>query len=327
MKRLPVPKRFCNNRAKSLLQISLIICTYNRGELLPRCLVNATSQSLPREDYEVIVVDNASADNTHAIVQQFSRVRYLYCATRGLSSARNTGVAAARAAVVAFIDDDCIADFNLLAELLRTFAANPDAGCVGGAIEVRMPAPLPRWYAQQFAGYFGEYAAQGSRVTELAHYPFGGNLAIRKDALIEAGYFSEKLGRVGRNHAGGEELDLQCRIARLGYAIYVNSHARVTHVMLPRRMTWGHVMNSARAAGRNWAYYDTEFLKNRSQWRKDLRLLIGAVARLTTKGGFYIALHDCLFFSAKVLARVSSTSFITVLQFLCVLTVANLESK
>jgi glycosyltransferase involved in cell wall biosynthesis len=211
-----------------LLQISLIICTYNRGELLPRCLVNATSQSLPREDYEVILVDNASADNTHAIVQQFSGVRYLYCATRGLSSARNTGVGAARAAVVAFIDDDCVADFNLLAELLRTFAANPDAGCVGGAIEVRLPAPLPRWYAQQFAGYFGEYAPQGPRITELAQYPFGGNLAIRKDALIEAGYFSEKLGRVGRNHAGGEELDLQCRIARLGYGIYVNARARNT---------------------------------------------------------------------------------------------------
>jgi glycosyltransferase involved in cell wall biosynthesis len=289
-----------------LLQISLIICTYNRADLLPNCLVHATTQSLPSGGYEVIVVDNASSDHTQAIVQQFPVVRYLYCATRGLSSARNTGVAASRAPLVAFIDDDCLADPNLLAELAATFALHSDAGCAGGAIDVRLPEPLPHWYAQQFAGYFGEYTPSASdihRVTDLRQYPFGGNLAIRKQAILEAGYFSEKLGRVGANQAGGEELDLQHRIAQRGYGIYVNPKARVTHVILPRRMTWSHVVRSARAAGRNWAYYETELLHTNSGVRHDLRLLIGAIARLPTPGGFHIALHDCWFFSAKVLQK------------------------
>lgn len=306
MKRLPVPNRFCNNRAKSLLQISLIICTYNRAELLPNCLVHATAQSLPSGSYEVIVVDNASSDHTHAIVQQFPGVRYLYCATRGLSSARNTGVTAARAPLVAFIDDDCLADPNLLAELVETFVRHPEAGCAGGAIDVCLPTPLPRWYSRQFAGYFGEYAPDAPdihRVTDLRRFPFGGNLAMRRQAILDAGYFSEKLGRVGANQAGGEELDLQHRIARSGFGIFVNPKARVTHVILPRRMTWSHVVHSARAAGRNWAYYETELLHGNSGPRHDLRLLIGAIARLPTPGGFHIALHDCWFFSAKALGK------------------------
>ena len=289
-----------------MLQISLIICTYNRADLLPRCLVHATAQSLPAGEYEVIVVDNASSDHTQAIVQQFSGVRYLFCATRGLSSARNTGVAAARAPLVAFIDDDCLADGNLLAELIETFARHPEAGCAGGAIAIRLPVPLPRWYSQQFAGYFGEYAPGGAgihRVTELRQYPFGGNLALRKKAILEAGYFSEKLGRVGTNQAGGEELDLQQRIVERGYEIFVNPNARVVHVILPRRMTWRHVVNSARSAGRNWAYYETELLKSDPGIRSDLRLLFGAIARLPTPGGLHIALHDCWFFSAKVLRK------------------------
>ncbi len=264
------------------------------------------AQTLPREEYEVIVVDNASSDHTRAIVQECSGVRYLYCATRGLSSARNTGVAAARAPLAAFIDDDCLADSNLLLQLVESFARHPDAGCVGGAIEVRLPAPLPRWYAQQFAGYFGEYAPTGTevrRLAELREYPFGGNLALRKAAVLEAGYFSEKLGRVGANQAGGEELDLQCRIAQLGYGIYVNPNARVTHVILPQRMNWRHVVRSARAAGSNWAYYETALLKSNTGVRRDLRLFIGALARLATPGGFHIALHDCWFFSAKVLRK------------------------
>ena len=293
-----------------MLQISLIICTYNRADLLPRCLVNATTQSLPNSEYEVIVVDNASSDHTQAIVQQFSEVRYLHCATRGLSSARNTGVAAAQASLVAFIDDDCFADTNLLAELVETFARHPEAGCAGGTIEVRLPVPLPRWYAEQFAGYFGEYAPAASgihRVTDLRNYPFGGNLALRKQAVLEAGYFSEKLGRIGSNQAGGEELDLQLRIAQRGYEVCVNPNARVVHVILPRRMRWSHVVNSARAAGRNWAYYETSLLHTNAGVRRDLRLLIGAIARLPTPGGFHIALHDCWFFSAKLLRKVRLT--------------------
>jgi glycosyltransferase involved in cell wall biosynthesis len=291
-----------------LLQISLIICTYNRADMLPTCLVNATTQTLPPGDYEVIVVDNASSDHTQSIVQQFPGVRYLYCGTRGLSSARNTGVAAARSPLVAFIDDDCVTDPELLSELLETFARHPEAGCVGGAIEVRLPAPLPRWYHQQFAGYFGEYAPADREVhvvKEMRQFPFGGNLAMRKRAILQAGYFSEKLGRVATNQAGGEELDLQQRIAQLGLAVFVNPKARVVHVILPHRMNWRHVVKSARAAGRNWAYYETKLLRNGSGVRRDLRLLLGAAARLPTPGGFHVALHDCWYFSAKVLRKLA----------------------
>ncbi|MGH9614587.1 MAG: glycosyltransferase family 2 protein, partial [Bryobacteraceae bacterium] len=71
VKRLPVPKRLCKNRWNNVLRISLIICTYNRAEILPRCLLAARNQSLNPREYEIIVVDNGSADDTAAVVRPF----------------------------------------------------------------------------------------------------------------------------------------------------------------------------------------------------------------------------------------------------------------
>lgn len=300
---MPVPKRLCNNRSKPLPRISLVICTYNREDILPRCLVAADSQSLAKEDYEIIVVDNASSDHTRDIVQRYPGVRYLYCGTRGLSSARNTGLTAARSDLVAFIDDDAIAGRELLRELLNTFEANPDAGCVGGRIELILPPKLPAWYSKEFAGYYSAFdlgGGQPRRVSEMWEYPFGANVAYRKHAILEAGYFSEKLGRVGRNQSGGEELDLECRIAALDYGIYYNPRARVEHVIMPQRLRWSHIANSARAAGRNWAYYEVELWKKPAPMRGDVRLFVGALARLGHRDGFHLAYSQSLFYAAKI---------------------------
>ena len=83
----------------------------------------ATAQSLAPADYEVILVDNASADHTRAIADRWPQVRYLYCPHRGLSQARNAGAHAARSPIVTYIDDDAIADPHLLEEVLKVFDA------------------------------------------------------------------------------------------------------------------------------------------------------------------------------------------------------------
>lgn len=230
-------------------------------------------------------------------------MRYLYCATRGLSAARNTGIRAARAPLVAFIDDDAIAHPDLLRELLDTFDRDPGAGCAGGRIELEMPPQLPVWYTQEFAGYYSEFNPGGEkirRVTEMWEYPFGANVAFRKEALEKAGYFSEKMGRVGRDQSGGEELDLECRLAGLGYSIYYNPRARVRHVIMPQRLVWAHIANSAKAAGRNWAYYEVELWKQPGHIRKDVRMLAGAIARMPSRRGFYIAYSQAIFYYAKI---------------------------
>ena len=289
-----------------MLRVSLIICTYNRAEILPRCLVAAVSQTLPRSEFEVILVDNASTDNTHAIAERFPEVRYLLCPFRGLSQARNTGAAAARAPIVTYIDDDAIAAPDLLEQVLAAFAAVPDAACVGGRIDVTLPPRRPAWYSDDLAGYFSGFhlpCAGIQRVTDLSEFPFGANVSFRREVIEKLGCFNVKLGRSGKDASGGEELDLEYRIAKAGYRIYYTPQAQVEHIIMPDRMTWSHVAKTARAAGKNWAYYELELLRLQWSIRSDLRMLIGAVARMINRERVPVARSQSIFYWSKILRK------------------------
>ena len=285
-----------NHRGAPL--ISLIICTYNRADILPRCLEAARAQTLDASEYEIIVVDNASADNTRAIVEQWPEIRYLYCRHRGLSEARNTGAHAARAPIVTYIDDDAIAEPDLLEKILATFSAHPDAGCVGGRIDIHLPPELPTWYSKHFAGYYSEFNPgydDVQRVGEMWEYPFGANVSYRREALERIGFFNLT--------PGGEELDAEYRIAQAGYGIYYTPHARVEHIIKPDRLKWSHIANSARAAGRNWAYYELELMHQKWSVRGDVRMFIGTVARMINRENFHVAHSQNIFYRAKILRK------------------------
>jgi len=287
-------------------RISLIVCTYNRADILPRCLQAAKAQTLAASEYEIIVVDNASVDNTRAIVEQWPEIRYLYCPHRGLSQARNTGAHAAKAPIVTYIDDDAIAEPDLLEKILATFAGHADAGCVGGRIDIHLPPSLPAWYSKHFAGYYSEFNpgyADVQLVAELWEYPFGANVSYRLEALERIGYFNLNMGRVGKNTSGGEELDAEYRIAQAGYGIYYTPHARVEHIIMPDRLKWSHIANSARAAGRNWAYYELELMHLKWSVRGDVRMFIGTVARMINRENFHVAHSQNIFYRAKILRK------------------------
>src|SRR5712671_6825521 len=103
-------------------RISVIIATHNRADLLAIALKSLARQTIPPAEYEVIVVDNASSDQTPAVVRQMSpampQVRYVFEERLGLSWARNAGLEAARAPYVAYLDDDAKAEPEWLEALL-----------------------------------------------------------------------------------------------------------------------------------------------------------------------------------------------------------------
>ncbi|MEE8471432.1 MAG: glycosyltransferase family A protein [Dehalococcoidia bacterium] len=93
------------------IRVSAIICTHNRSDYLRQAIQSLADQTLPTEQYEVIVVDNGSTDNTRAVVEGFDHIanlRYVYEPILGLSQARNTGWQNARGEYIAFMDDDAI---------------------------------------------------------------------------------------------------------------------------------------------------------------------------------------------------------------------------
>ena len=124
--------------------VSVVICTYNRCDLLPPALESVVEQSAAGVGYEVIVVDNNSTDGTRRVVEAMiarrghANLRYVFEGEQGLSHARNAGVRAARARVVAFTDDDVRAAPDWVASIKRAFDEHPEAAYVGGKV-------LPLW--------------------------------------------------------------------------------------------------------------------------------------------------------------------------------------
>ena len=109
--------------------VSIVVCSYNGARTLRDCL--GSLQHLHYPDYEVIFIDDGSKDNTQEIMKEFPRVRNIVQVNRGLSAARNAGIAAAKGEVVAFTDSDCMVDRDWLYFLVHTLLS-ADFAAVGG---------------------------------------------------------------------------------------------------------------------------------------------------------------------------------------------------
>lgn len=113
--------------------VSVIVCSHNGAQTIARTLASLQRQSLPDERYEVIVVDDGSSDGTGDVAKGFGTQVVRFDSSMGLAAARNAGVRASRAEILAFTDDDCEADPDWLAALLEAFSES-DAGGVGGQV-------------------------------------------------------------------------------------------------------------------------------------------------------------------------------------------------
>jgi glycosyltransferase involved in cell wall biosynthesis len=117
------------------LSISVVVITRNRAKWLSEALDSLARQS--RRPDEVIVVDNASEDNTRDVVQTFGDgldLTYVYEPVLGIPRARNAGVENAKGDIIAFIDDDCVADGDWLKYIEIPFIKDPNVGVVGGEV-------------------------------------------------------------------------------------------------------------------------------------------------------------------------------------------------
>jgi glycosyltransferase involved in cell wall biosynthesis len=214
----------CQGTVAELPLISVIICTRNRALLLRKAIASVVSQNFPRSEYEVVIVDNGSTDQTAEIAQEFqkrSQIRYIHEELVGLCIARNTGWRAAEDRYIAFFDDDAIPCPGWLHAIRRAFE-DPirPIGVVGGRVRPMWKREPPSWLANEIAGSLTivDWRPFDKTIHDLRReWLVGANMAVPKAILSEVGGFHPWLDRVGTNLLSSGDVYLQKEIIRRGF--------------------------------------------------------------------------------------------------------------
>ena len=232
--------------------ISVAVCTWNGGHLLPDCLAALESQSLDPGQFEVLIVDNNSTDDTAQIAREWVArslldARYILESNPGLSSARNRAVEEAAGEAVVFIDDDSRPHTGFLAGMQKAFRET-GADLVGGRIIPVLPSgcpgDVPESYLKRIRSGGLNLGVQ-RRPMLPTEYVVGANMAFTKSLVARLGRFDCELGYVGHKKIAGEDTDLCVRAHRAGALVVYEPDAVVDHVIAEDRLTKKHMIQAA----------------------------------------------------------------------------------
>jgi glycosyltransferase involved in cell wall biosynthesis len=210
----PLYERFVP--AQPLPKVSVVVCSYNGARTLRDCLLSLQELNYP--DYEIILVDDGSKDETQRIMADFPRIQNIKQKNRGLSVARNVGIGAATGEVIAFTDSDCMVDRDWLYFLVHTLLSG-DFAAVGGP---NISPPATNWIQATVGAAPGSPSHVLLTDTIAEHVP-GCNMAYHKWALEMIGGFDPEYRKAG------DDVDVCWRLMQSGYQIGFSSAAVVWH--------------------------------------------------------------------------------------------------
>lgn len=223
---------------KSKVRISAIICTHRNPQFLALAIESLLNQTLQRDLFEIIVVDNNSQDQTKQVVQCYGGVRYVLAEQLGLSHARNAGIEVAQGKIIAFIDDDAEASPGWLQALLRVYDSVPEAWAVGGKVRPIWDVKKPQWLTEKFYRYLSLIEwGDDERALSWPERLIGTNCSFRREAFEAVGGFDTSLGRIGTALLGSEDRGIQKLIHASGHLVYYAPDAVVHHHVPAWRMT------------------------------------------------------------------------------------------
>lgn len=198
-------------------RISVIIPTYNTAAKLKECLEGLEKQTYPREQYEIIVVDDGSTDDTKSIIGGF-RVRYCFQENRGPAAARNRGVEMAQGNIILFTDADCIPSETWIQEMVSPFH-NPEIVAVKGVYKTKQRSLWARFAQIEFNERYNKLLKQ-EYIDMIDTYSAG----FKKEVFLSMGGFDSSFP-----FPNNEDTDLSYRMSLEGHKMVFNPDAIVWH--------------------------------------------------------------------------------------------------
>lgn len=291
------------NKQPEIDGVSVVICCYNSSERIIQTLHHLALQEVPEEiEWEIILVDNNSTDNTAAValeqwdqlINQAGILRSVNENKQGQMFARIRGAKEAKYECIVFCDDDNWLQKNYIAEAKKALELDPEIGAAGGQnFPVTNAEKFPEWF-EEYKTYYatGIPADQSGDITERG-YIVGAGMVTHKSLFLKI--FSEEYptllsGRTASNLSTGDDFEYCKRLLILGYKLYYSSELKLRHFIPPERLTEPYLsclMEGINQSRQNLSVYDEAIYVIRSFRKKNkIRMLLQTPVRifLTTLG-------------------------------------------
>ena len=262
----------------SSLQISIVICTQNRADLLADLLQTLYEQDLSKASYEIVVVDNDSKDQTRLVTEDYchhyDNVRYCLELQHGLSYARNRGWLEAQGEYVGYVDDDCKVPTQWLS-MAKEIIDQIAPAIFGGPSYPFYNSPKPCWWKDNYGTL---EQSEEARSLHQSEFLIGCNIFVRRSVLKDMCGFDNTLGMYDQNLGYGEESELQTRMrsTMTDEIIYYDPRLFVYHLVRPEQMTFRWILNSHFVGGR-YFYYVINDDNPKAARPSKLKLLVQAI--------------------------------------------------
>ncbi len=225
--------------------ISTIICTYNRQEYIVQCLESIVRQTLDKQYFQIVIIDNNSTDQTPQLCKDFVArypdydTCYVVETEQGLSAARNRGIKEAKYELVNYTDDDAEMSPDYLKSLLDYCNAHPEIWGVGGKIIAKYENDeRPTWMSRYLEGTVGAtFLGEQIIPYNKGQFPPGNNMTYRKQAFEKYGYFDNDLGPKGNALTRCDEKDIAEALQNNGHTLVYHPQALIYHHVPLTRLT------------------------------------------------------------------------------------------
>ncbi len=288
------------------LGVSIVIGCHNSAERLPTTLAHLSRQKVrPEIPWEIIVVDNASTDDTAVVARSCwpnhptVPLRVVHEANLGSGPARTRGCHEARYEYMCVVDDDnwvCEDWVELVADIMT---GHPQVGVCGSYSEAAHEGTLPWWFeAHKDAYAVGSWGSEQGDVTDKKAFMWSAGLTIRKsawDQLHRNHFQSQLIGKKGQKVGGGDDSEICLALRSMGWRWWYEPRLRFQHFLPAKRLTWSYLRSVCRGYGASEVILDAyqhahsgklanrkgRFIRN--EWLRQLIIEVKAILHYRTK--------------------------------------------